>query len=57
MIWQLVRIWLLISLAVLLAAMWLEPGPATAMENNHVGLVTGDGEGGRTCSLGAIYRG
>ncbi len=45
MIWQWVRIWLLISLAVLLAALWLEPRPTAAEEINHAGLVIRDSEG------------
>lgn len=45
MIWQWVRIWLLISLAVLLAALRLEPRPTSAEELNHAGLIIRDGEG------------
>ena len=45
MIWQWVRIWLLISLAVLLAALRLEPSPTAAETINHAGLVVRDGAG------------
>ena len=45
MIWQWVRIWLLISLAVLLAALRLEPPPTAAEEIHHAGLVVRDGAG------------
>jgi hypothetical protein len=45
MIWQWVRIWLLISLAVLLAALRLEPPPTAAEEIHHAGLIVRDGEG------------
>jgi hypothetical protein len=45
MIWQWVRIWLLISLAVLLAALRLEPPPTAAEEMSHAGLIVRDGQG------------
>jgi hypothetical protein len=45
MIWQWVRIWLLISLATLLAALRLAPQPTTAEEFNHAGLIVRDSEG------------
>jgi hypothetical protein len=45
MIWQWVRVWLLISLAVLLAALRLAPPPTSAEEINHAGLVIRDSEG------------
>lgn len=45
MIWQWVRIWLLISLATLLAAMRWAPQPTSAEEFNHAGLIVRDSEG------------
>lgn len=46
MIWDAVRFWLLLSMAVLLAAMLLRPAPTLADENlHHAGLVVRDGEG------------
>jgi hypothetical protein len=45
MIWQWVRLWLLISLAVLLAALRLHPAPTAAEELNHAGLIVRDSEG------------
>lgn len=45
MIWQWVRLWLLISLAVLLAALRLQPPSTSADELNHAGLIIRDAEG------------
>ncbi len=46
MIWDAVRLWLLLSLAVLLAALLLHPAPTLADgELHHAGLIVRDGEG------------
>ena len=46
MIWQAVRIWLLLSLATLLAAILLRPAPVQADDRlNHAGLIVRDGAG------------
>jgi hypothetical protein len=48
MIWDAVRLWLLLSLATLLAAYLLQPAPARADELHHAGLIVRDGEGRTT---------
>lgn len=46
MIWQVVRLWLLLSLATLLAAMLLRPAPSQADDTlHHAGLVVRDSAG------------
>lgn len=49
MIWNAVRLWLLLSLAALLAALLLSPAPTLADDAfNHAGLIVRDGEGRTT---------
>jgi hypothetical protein len=44
--WQVVRLWVLLSLAALLAGVLLAPAPVLAQDTlNHAGLVVRDGEG------------
>jgi hypothetical protein len=46
MIWDAVRLWLLLSLAALLAGLLLRPAPTLADDAlNHAGLIVRDGEG------------
>lgn len=46
--WHIIRLWVLISLAALLAGVLLAPGPTLAKEPHHAGLVVRDAEGRMT---------
>jgi hypothetical protein len=43
--WHIIRLWVLISLAALLAGVLLAPAPTLADEPHHAGLVVRDGQG------------